>query len=257
MAGRLQDKVVVILGASDERSMGAATAKRFQAEGAKLVLAARRADKLEPIAKSVGGIAVACDITKEEDLAALADTAVKKYGRLDVAINFAGVNSQAPIAETTREMLLEACEVHFIGSVLFLKHMAARMADGGSLITASSLTAMVAPEGLAAYAGTKRGVDQAMRIAAVEYGPRGIRVNSVVPGFTRSAMTEDYFSVPSIEKAFVREIPLRKLGTIEDIANASLWLASDESGSTTGQMIDCTGGMSLRRTPTGEEMMAG
>jgi len=252
---RLQDKVVVILGASDERSMGAATARRFAKEGAKLVLAARSLDKLKPIAEAVGGIAVACDITKEEDIANLADAAVKKFGRLDVAINYSGVNSASPIADVTREILQEACDVHFIGTALFFKHMGARMSDGGAMLTTSSLTALVAPVGLAAYAGTKRGVDQMMRIAAIEYGARGIRVNSIAPGFTLSAMTEGYFEYPSIPRSFIKEIPLGRLVTVEDIANAALWLSSDEAF-ITGQIVDITGGQSLRRTPTEEEMMS-
>jgi NAD(P)-dependent dehydrogenase (short-subunit alcohol dehydrogenase family) len=156
----------------------------------------------------------------------------------------------------TREILLEASEVHFIGAALFLKHMAAKMTAGGSLITTSSLTALVAPPGLAAYAGSKRGTDQMVRIAAVELGERGIRVNSIVPGFTRSAMTEGYFAIPTLENAFLREIPLKRLSTVEDVANAALWLASDESRSTTGQMIDVTAGQSLRRTPSDQEMMS-
>lgn len=252
--GRLQDKVVVILGASDERSMGAATARRFAAEGARLVLAARRSDKLRPIADRLGAVAVACDIASEDDLVSLADTAVTQFGRLDVAINYAGTNVQAPIAEISREQLLEACEVHLIGTALFFKQMGAKMSDGGALITTSTLTALVAPPGLAAYAGTKKGADQIVRIAAVEFGPRGIRVNSIAPGFTRSAMTEDYFAIPTLKDAFLREIPLGRLVTVEDIANAALWLASDEAF-ITGQVVDITGGQSLRRTPTAEEMM--
>ena len=252
--GRLDGKVVVILGASDERSMGAATAKRFAKEGAKLVLAARRQDKLEPIAAGVDGVAVACDITKEADLERLAQSAVDQYGKLDVAINFAGVNSAAVIADVTREILLQSCEVHLVGTALFFKHMGARLADGGAMITTSSLTARVAPPGLAAYAATKRGVDHMVRIAAVEYGPRGIRVNSICPGFTRSAMTEAYFALPTLEGAFLREIPLGRLSTVDDVANAALWLASDEAF-ITGQVLDITGGQSLRRVPTNEEMM--
>ena len=152
---------------------------------------------------------------------------------------------------------MRMAEVHFVGTGLFFKHMAARMKDsgGGSLITTSSLTAFVTPAGLAGYAGSKRGADQMVRIAAGELGAFGIRVNSIVPGFTRSGMTEDYFSIPTLEGAFVREIPLGRLGTVDDIANAALWLASDESRSMTGQFIDVTSGQSLRRTPTGEEMM--
>jgi NAD(P)-dependent dehydrogenase (short-subunit alcohol dehydrogenase family) len=252
--GRLEGRVAVILGASDERSMGAATAKRFAAEGAKLVLAARSIDKLQPIAASVGGVAVACDITKEAELAALAQAAVSRYGRLDIAVNFAGVNSAAAIAEVTRETLLEACDVHLIGTTLFFKQMGAAMADGGAMITTSTLTAIHAPPGLAAYAGTKKGADQVMRIAAIEYGARGIRVNSIVPGFTRSAMTEGYFAIPTLEGAFLREAPLGRIGTVQDIANAVLWLASEEAFMT-GQVLDVTGGMSLRRLPTNEELM--
>jgi NAD(P)-dependent dehydrogenase (short-subunit alcohol dehydrogenase family) len=252
--GRLDGKVAIILGASDERSMGAATAMRFAAEGAKVVLAARRLDKLQPIAAACGGLAVACDITQEADLAALAKAAVTKYGKLDIAINYSGVNSSAPVSEVTRETLLEACEVHIIGAALFFKHMGTAMSSGGSMITTSSLTVLTAPPGLAAYAGTKGGVDQIVRIAAVEYGAKGIRVNSIAPGFTRSAMTEGYFAIPTIEASFIREIPLGRLVTVKDIANAALWLASDEAF-ITGQVIDITGGQSLRRVPTGEEMM--
>jgi NAD(P)-dependent dehydrogenase (short-subunit alcohol dehydrogenase family) len=253
---RLDDKVIVILGASDERSMGAACARLFAREGARLILAARRRDNLENIARSAGGMAVACDIKSEEQIAALADAAVRAHGRLDAALNFAGVNSAAPILEVTREALLEACEVHLIGTALFLKHMAAKMTAGGSLITTSSLTTLVAPPGLAAYAGTKRGADQVVRIAAGELGERGIRVNAIAPGFTRSPMTEGYFAIPTLEKAFLREIPLGRLSTIDDIAQAALWLASDESRSTTGQIIDVTAGQSLRRTPSLQEMMS-
>lgn len=251
---RLNGKVAVILGASDARSMGAATAKRFAAEGAKLVLAARSLDKLKPIAESLDALAVACDITKEAELVALAQAAMKRYGRLDIAINFAGVNSAAAVAELTRETLVEACEVHLIGTALFFKEMGAAMADGGSMITTSTLTAVLAPAGLAAYAGSKKGADQIMRIAAIEYGARRIRVNSIVPGFTRSAMTEGYFAIPTLEGAMLREAPLGRIGTIDDIANAALWLASDEAFMT-GQVLDVSGGMSLRRLPTNEELM--
>lgn len=233
--------------------MGAATARRFAKEGARLVLAARRLDKLKPIAESVGGEAVACDITVEEDIANLARAAVDKYGRLDAAINFSGANLMAPISEVTQESLRQVCDVHLIGSTLFFKHMGAHLNEGGAMITASSMLALLAAPAYAAYGGTKRGVDQIVRVAAVEYGARGIRVNAIAPGFVRSAMTEDFFQVPSIPEAFLREVPLGRLATVDDIANAALWLASDEAF-ITGQVLDITGGQSLRRIPTADEM---
>lgn len=251
---RLEGKVAVILGASDERSMGAATAKRFAKEGAKLVVAARNEEKVKKLAEEIGAVGIRCDITKEEDIEKLAETAIKEYGKLDIAINYAGVNSAAAIDEVTRETLQEACDVHLIGSTLFFKHMGKRLSDGGTMITTSSMTALLAPPGLAAYAGTKKAVDQIVRIAAVEYGARGIRVNAIAPGFVKSAMTDGYFDVPSIPESFQKEIPLNRMVTVDDIANAALWLASDEAF-TTGQVIDMTGGQSLRRIPTQDEMM--
>lgn len=251
---RLEGKVAVILGASDAHSMGAATAERFVREGAKLVLAARRLDRLQPIADKFGAVAIACDITNEAHLVALAKAAVTAYGKLDVAINFAGINSSAPVADVSEAALLEACRVHLIGPTLFLKHMGAAMTDGGSMILTSSQTAILAPPGLAAYAGTKAGTDHIVKIAAVEYGARGIRVNSLSPGFTRTGMTDGYFQLPTLEGAFLREIPLGRIPTVKDIANAALWLASDEAFMTGGR-LDISGGQTLRRIPTNEEMM--
>lgn len=254
MAGRLEGKVVVILGASDERSMGAATARRMHEDGAKLVLAARRGDKVEEVAKPLGATALACDITDEKSVEALADKAVDTYGRLDGAVNFAGVESAAPIAEVTREALQLCSDVHFVGTALFIKHMAARMSEGGSIVTTSSQTAILAGPGLGAYSGSKRGADQLVRVAAVEYGPRNIRINSLSPGFTPSAMTAGFLEVPTIEPAFLKETPLGRLPTVEDMANAALWLVSEEAF-ITGQFVDVSGGLTLGRLPTGEEMM--
>jgi NAD(P)-dependent dehydrogenase (short-subunit alcohol dehydrogenase family) len=143
--------------------------------------------------------------------------------------------------------------VHLIGTTLFIKHMAARMSDGGSVVTTSSQTALLAPPGLAAYAGTKAGADHIVRIAAVEYGGQNIRVNSLSPGFTPSAMTEGFLAIPSIRQAFLNEIPMGKLPSTEDMANAALWLLSDESFMT-GRMLDISGGQTLRRVPTATEM---
>ena len=256
MSGRLEGKVVVVLGASDERSMGAATARRCAKEGAKLILAARRVEKVEAIANSLGAVAVACDITQERQISDLAERAVSEYGRLDGAINFSGLDSSSPIAEITQEMLQQACDVHLIGTTLFIKQMAARMNQGGSIVTTSSQTAILAPPGLAAYAGTKSGADHIVRIAAVEYGPQQIRINSLAPGFTPTGMTAGYLAVPTIEQAFLLEVPLGRLPTVEDIANSALWLLTDEAF-VTGRVIDVSGGQTLRRIPTGEEMMGG
>ena len=252
----LEGKTAVILGASDRGGMGAATARRFAAAGANLVIAARRADRLAEIAGEVGAQAVACDITDEASLETLSRTAIDAFGRLDVAINFAGANVGGTIDEITEAAFMPSVRLHLIGTGLFIKHMARKMAQGGSIVTTSSVTAFLAPPGLGIYASTKAGADQLVRIAAVEYGHRGIRVNSLSPGFTRSPITEPYFAYDSMVKAFVNETPLGRLGTVEDVAGAALWLASDDCFAT-GQVIQVSGGISLKRIPTAAEMFPG
>lgn len=261
MMGRLSGKVAIILGASDPRSMGAATARRFAAEGAKLVLAARREEAVADITADLDAIAMKCDITKEEDLAALAKAAVDQYGKLDIAINYAGIDSGgASVMENSADMLRQNAEVHFVGTGLFIKQMALAMTPaengqgGGSIITTSSLTVLVQAPGQSAYAGSKGGADVLVKIAANELGERGIRVNSIAPGFTKSAMTDGYFAVPAVTNAFLKEMPLGRFPTVEDVANTALWLASDEAF-ITGQRIDVTAGQSLRRTPRADEFI--
>jgi NAD(P)-dependent dehydrogenase (short-subunit alcohol dehydrogenase family) len=235
--------------------MGYATAKRFAEEGAKLVLAARRADAVAELAESLGAIGIACDITDEDQVAALARTAVERFGRLDAAVNYAGIYSAAgPIVDMAAEAFREYSDVHFVGTALFIKHMALQMKEGGSIITTSSLTVLLQALGASAYAGSKGAADVVMRIAANELGERGIRVNSIAPGMTRSAMTEGSFAMEAVQRAFLREIPLGRFPTVEDVANCALWLASDESIAT-GQIIDLTAGQSMRRIPNADEFV--
>ena len=253
--GLMTGKVAVILGASDERSMGAAAARKCLQEGGQVVVAGRNEERVNALAASLGCAGFRCDIKSDNDLEALAQFAVDTYGQLDAAINFVGIEAAGPVSELTREVLMESADVHFAGSVMFIRYMAAAMGEaGGAIVTTSSQLAILAAPGMAAYAGAKAAADQAVRIAANELGASNIRVNSIAPGFTLSAMTAAYFEVPSIEAAFMKEVALNRLPTVEDIANAAVWLASDESFAT-GVRLDLSAGGTLRRIPTGEEMM--
>lgn len=252
--GRLGGKTAVILGASDERSMGYATARRFIEEGANVVIAARRKDAVEALAVKLGVEGMACDITNEAELEALAAHAIKTYGKLDIAVNYAGIEVSAPILDVTAEDLRRSSDVHFVGATLFIKQMARVMAEGGSIMTASSLTILVQAPAQAAYAGAKGGTDIVVRIAANELGEKGIRVNSIAPGFTRSAMTEAYFEMEAVRRAFLKEMPMGRFPTVEDVAEVALWLGSDEAF-VTGQRIDVTAGQALRRVPLASEYM--
>ena len=187
-----------------------------------------------------------------DPLEALAAHAVKTFGTLDIAVNYAGIEVSAPILDVTAEDLRRSSDVHFVGATLFIKQMARVMAAGGSIMTASSLTILVQAPGQAAYAGAKGGADVVVRIAANELGEKGIRVNSIAPGFTRSAMTEAYFEMEAVRRAFLKEMPLGRFPTVEDVAEVALWLGSDEAF-VTGQRIDVTAGQALRRVPLASE----
>ncbi len=251
---QMNGKNIIILGASSPNGMGAATARLLVQHGATVVLASRRLDKVQEVAAAIGAKAVAADITDTASLESLATQTAEELGGIDGAINFAGINSSAPILQVEEQALMDAARVHFVGTTMFIKAMAKVMPRGGSIVTTSTLTALLAPPGLAAYAGSKKAADQVVRIAANELGGMGIRVNSIAPGFTRSEMTEAYFSFPKVQSAFEAEIPLGRIGTVDDVAGAALWLLSDLSRSTTGQVIDVTSGQSLRRTPRADEM---
>ena len=245
---RFKNKVAIVLGASDQQSMGGAIARRLIEEGATVIVAARRSERVDKLAKSLGAHGVACDISVEAQLAALCKLAITRFGRLDVAVNCAGEAIMGGIAETEEAVLRRAADIHFIGPFLFIKHMAANMSPGGSIVTISSITATVMFPNHAAYMGAKAGTDHLVRIAAVEFGPRGIKVNSVSPALTESPMTTGFLAVAGVREAFEQEIPLGRLNTVHDVAAAVLWLSSDEAF-LTGQNLHASGGNNLTRLP--------
>lgn len=253
--GMLQGKVAVILGAAGKDNMGQVIARRFAAEGAKLVVAGRDLAALEALAAEFDGAAVKCDITSEADLAELAATAVARFGGLDIALNATGWGLLAPFLETSRADLEKMAALQFTGSFLFYQAMLRVMRDGGSLLQISSATATIMLENHAAYMGTKAGADHVIRCIANEFGHRGIRANSIAPGFTATPMTAQAAANPAIVEVFAREYPLGRVGTSEDVADAAVWLASDGCF-LTGQVLQVNGGLTLRRNPRNEEIVA-
>ena len=251
--GALEGKVAVIVGGSG--SFGEGIARRFVEEGARVVLAARDELKLKPAADSLGALPVACDITRSEQVKALAERTLAECGRLDVAVNSAGYQDSCPIALLEPERVERMVAVQFTGALYFIQHMANAMATGGSLITISSLTATLVAEGHAPYAGAKAGINHATRIAASEYGSKRIRINVVSPTLIETDMTREITSAPGVKEAFEAETPLGRFGQIEDVVNTVAWLAGDESNFITGQNIHIDGGTSLRRLPRAEDFL--
>ncbi|MDE2304197.1 MAG: SDR family oxidoreductase, partial [Gammaproteobacteria bacterium] len=198
-----------------------------------------------------------CDVTRVEDVAALATFAVERHGRLDAAVNCTGWAPMTRLLEVREPELDALCQLQFKGVYFFLQQMVARMIEhgGGSIVQMSSASAYALLYNHAAYIATKTAGDALVRCFANEFGAKGVRVNSIAPGLTESPMTSREIGLPGLVEAFVKEYPLGRIGTADDIANAALWLVSDESF-VTGQVLQVNGGLTLRRNPNPREINA-
>ena len=254
---RLDGKTAVVLGAAGRDNMGQAIARRFAGEGARVVLAGRHAEPLREFALEIGGRHVLCDITRKDDVEALAETALAVSGRIDVAVNCTGWGLMAKLLETTEEQIDRLTALQFKGTYFFLQAFVGRMAQtgGGSVIQISSASVRALLCNHAAYIGTKAGSESLVRCFANEFGARGVRVNAIAPGLTATPMTEREVGMAGLAEAFLKEYPLGRIGTASDVADAALWLAGDECFMT-GQVLQVNGGLTLRRNPTPKEINA-
>ncbi len=254
---RLENKVAVVLGAAGHDNMGQVIARRFAAEGARVMVGGRNESALGALAEQIRGRHRACDITRKQDVAGLAAAAVDAFGRVDIAVNCTGWGLMAKLRETSEEQIDKLIDLQFKGTFFFLQVFAEQLAGsgGGSIITMSSASVYALLFNHAAYIGTKAGADALVRCFANEYGARGVKVNSIAPGLTETPMTSREFRMPGLEEAFLKEYPLGRVGTTRDIADAALWLAGDESF-VTGQVLQVNGGLTLRRNPLPREINA-
>ncbi len=241
---RLTGKVAVITGATS--GIGAATARLFAHEGASVVLSGRAADQGEALAGELGERAIfhRADVTSEADIAALLDAAVDTFGRVDCLFNNAGAPTAGGL-DTITEAQFEYGMKLLVGSVLFgIKHGARvmRPRGGGSIINNSSIAAHRSGQGDVLYSAAKAAVSHITRLAGVQLGPEGIRVNAISPGAiatpifwggsarARALDPEDNARKQAkLERNLARATPTRRSGTSVDIAHAALFLASDEA----------------------------
>lgn len=258
--GRLDGKTALVLGASSTGNMGQCMARRFMAEGANVMVSGRKRDELELFASETGCSWATCDITEEASVNALADTAARQLGGIDIAVNSTGWGLLVPYLDTTREQLNAMTALQFIGPYQFFQAMIRKMARstggrGGALIQISSATATIMLNNHAAYMGTKAGMDHVMRCIANEFGEEGIRANSISPGLTDTPMNAGAKQVPGLFESFRAGYPLGRWGTPEDVAAAAVFLAEDECF-LTGENLQVNGGLTLRRNPTAKEIDA-
>jgi 2-hydroxycyclohexanecarboxyl-CoA dehydrogenase len=245
---RLANKVALVLGASAAGNIGQAIARRFAAEGAKVMVAGRSRVELAKLSREIGGLNELCDITSESDLFRLVSRTIETLGGIDIAVNATGRNHRRLFLQTTRADLAAITDVQFIGPILFMQAVIRamkRLRAGGSIIQISSVTSTVMLHDHALYMGTKAGIDHVVRAVAYDHGVDGIRVNSISPGPTVDApMAADYFKDPTVVEKMKLMFPLRRIGSTADVADAALWLASDECFMT-GQLLQVNGGLTL------------
>jgi NAD(P)-dependent dehydrogenase (short-subunit alcohol dehydrogenase family) len=249
----MEGKVAVVIGGAT--GFGLATSERFAAEGATVVVAGRRADLAADVGERLGGSGAGCDIVDEEQVDALVRTVVDRHGAIDAVVNYAGFERSTAIRDLDSATLREMVDVQFVGAVAVIRHAANAMAErgGGSIVSVSSLTAHAPGAGLAAYAGSKAGLEYVTRIAAVEYGPLGVRVNCVAPHLIETPMTARIFENRLAIEAIRLQTPLRRMGSVDDVAGAVLFLSSDEAGYVSGQTLCVDGGASCQKLPTADD----
>ncbi|WP_330255741.1 SDR family oxidoreductase [Nocardia sp. NBC_00565] len=245
---RIEGKVVIVTGASS--GLGVAYAKGFAEAGATVVLAARRADKLQQTVKLVESLGahalgVVTDVADPHQAGALVDAAMADFGRVDVLINNAGVGSAVPATRETPEQFRSVVDINLSGSYWPAQACGRVMEPGSSIINISSILG-ITTAGLpqAAYSASKAAISGLTRDLAQQWGSRkGIRVNAIAPGYFASEMTEDYPEghPPAIGPRLI----LGRTGDPEELAATAIWLASPASGYITGQTIVVDGGVTI------------
>ena len=242
----LEGKVAIITGAS--RGIGASAARVFAARGAKVVLASRDEPALAAIAQEIrdgGGdaLVVGTDVGDPGAVQRLVERTVEQFGRLDAAFNNAGAgHPPAPLADVGLDDFDEALSLNLRGVFTCMKHEIPAMLEsgGGAIVNNSSTAGLGGPPGMSGYAAAKHGVIGLTKTAAIDYGPRNIRVNALAPG---PILTERLLALGQETLDHIAGmVPMRRLGEPDEVARTAAWLCSDQSSYLTGVTIPVDGG---------------
>jgi len=244
-------KVALVTGGSS--GIGRATAVKFGERGAKVVVAARREkegrETVEMIKKAGGeAIFVQTDVRIASQVENMVQQTVKKYGRLDVAFNNAGVGGiMARLVRTTEEIFDEVVDTNFKGVWLSMKYEIPVMLKqgGGVIVNNASIAGVATAERLSVYSGSKHAVVAISKAAATEYGRDNIRVVAICPGWIKTRMTEELRAQKDADVLIQGSVPLKRIGEPEEVAEMVIWLASDAASYVSGGAFIVSGGMGV------------
>jgi NAD(P)-dependent dehydrogenase (short-subunit alcohol dehydrogenase family) len=248
---RMAGRVAVLTGGAS--GIGRRTAELLADEGASIVIGDRNEALLEEVRVAIGVDrcrTAVIDVTHESDLERLVRLARETFGRVDVAVNAAGFGTLGAIHDHPAESWSAVIDVCLTGVFHAVKHEASAMLDqggGGAIVNVGSISGRQPTEGMAAYCCAKAGVDMLTRVAALELGPRGVRVNAIAPGFVETPLTAP--TQPKSRAAYIEGIPLGRPGQPDDIARAALFLLSDEAAWINGETLVVDGGEVHREAP--------
>lgn len=246
---RLKDKVSIVTGASSD--IGKEISKRFVEEGSKVILIARDLEKLEKARKEIGNeeltASMSCDLTDESQVFQTVTQIVDTYGKIDILVNNAGaINDPVHFHEMQDVDIKKLIDVNLFGVFHMTKAVLSKMSDvkSGVIVNIGSISGerAIPRVHLAAYSSTKAAISMLTKAIAVEYARRNIRCNSVNPGIINSGMIKPYLDDPKARKVIEERIPLVRIGEPVDVANAVLFLASDEASWITGTVLNVDGG---------------
>jgi NAD(P)-dependent dehydrogenase (short-subunit alcohol dehydrogenase family) len=246
-------QVAVIIGGAS--GIGWATAQTLAAQGARVTIADRNTELAQERAATLGEphTWAAVEVTDEATVAALFDDVVAREGGLHVVVNCAGFSGFGVITELDTEQFRSVVDVCLNGAFIVIKHAGRHLGEGGTLVSLTSLNARQPAVGMSAYCAAKAGLSMLTQVAALELGPRGIRVNAVAPGFVHTPLTEGAAVVPGVVDEYVENTALGRAGTPQDIADAVAFLCSPQSSWLTGEILDLNGGAHLKRYPNIQE----
>lgn len=245
----LKDKVALVTGAS--RGIGREIAQTLAAYGASVIVnyngSKDRADEVVEMISAAGGkaIAVKADVAKAEEIARLFEEAQTAFGRIDILVNNAGITRDNLILKMSEEEYDTVLDTNLKGAFLCMKHAAKIMLrqKNGRIINISSISGIAGNAGQANYCAAKAGLIGLTKSLAKELGSRGITVNAVAPGFIETEMTEKLSE--QVKEGMLAQIPLKRAGSVKDIAEAVAFLASERAAYITGQTLSVNGGMAM------------